>query len=394
MDGGMIFFQFATRNIRLHWLRSFLAVTGVVIGVAAIASMGILGNSLVLSISESLTDVGDTIVITAHTGGAGEGEGPPIAVSGRGVTDRQVNEIRRAAGSNLVIPIMSGSDRVVIGGETTAAPVYGISPTDLPDLLEVADGTALRGERGAMVGATLAEDYDLIPGSRIRIGDEEEKLRVTGILEERGVGFDINPDRAVIVSDDFYQEFYDAEEWDLVIVRVSDLEEIESVKESIEMQLNRREDEVDVLDTRAILETLLDTFNRISTFTTAIGGISLIVAGVSIFNVMMMSVTERTREIGVIRSIGARQGEVLRIFLYESLILGLVGSAIGAVLSLFGGYLALAVMLEETKFLFEPTSLIAIPYGAAFGIATSLLSGAYPAWKASHLSPIEALRHE
>ncbi|MBP2146332.1 putative ABC transport system permease protein [Methanofollis sp. W23] len=394
MDRGMIFFQFARRNIRLHWLRSFLAVTGVVIGVAAIASMGILGNSLVLSISESLTDVGDTIVITAHTGGGEEGDGPPIAVSGRGVTDRQVNEIRRAAGSNLVIPIMSGSDRVVIGGETTAAAVYGISPTDLPDLLEVADGTALRGERGAMVGAVLAEDYDLIPGSRIRIGDDEEKLRVTGILEERGVGFDINPDRAVIVSDDFYQEFYDADEWDLVIVKVPDLEEIDSVKASIDDQLNRREDEVDVLDTRAILETLLDTFNRISTFTTAIGGISLIVAGVSIFNVMMMSVTERTREIGVIRSIGARQGEVLRIFLYESLLLGLVGSAIGAVLSLFGGYLALAVMLEETKYLFEPSSLIAIPYGAAFGIATSLLSGAYPAWKASHLSPIEALRHE
>ncbi|MDD3622145.1 MAG: ABC transporter permease [Methanofollis sp.] len=394
MDGGMIFFQFARRNIRLHWLRSFLAVTGVVIGVAAIASMGILGNSLVLSISESLTDVGDTIVITAHTGGGEEGEGPPIAVSGRGVTDRQVNEIRRAAGSNLVIPVMSGSDRVIIGGETTAAVVYGISPTDLPDLLEVADGTTLRGERGAMVGAVLAEDYDLIPGSRIRIGDDEEKLRVTGVLEERGVGFDINPDRAVIVSDDFYQEFYDAEEWDLVIVKVPDLEEIDSVKESIDTQLNRREDEVDVLDTRAILETLLDTFNRISTFTTAIGGISLIVAGVSIFNVMMMSVTERTREIGVIRSIGARQGEVLRIFLYESLLLGLVGSAIGAVLSLFGGYLALAVMLEETKYLFEPTSLIAIPYGVAFGIATSLLSGAYPAWKASHLSPIEALRHE
>ncbi|QYZ80440.1 ABC transporter permease [Methanofollis formosanus] len=390
----MIFFQFATRNIRLHWLRSFLAVTGVVIGVAAIASMGILGNSLVLSISESLTDVGDTIVITAHSGGGADGDGPPIAVSGRGVTDLQVNEIRRAAGSNQVIPIMSGSDRFVIGGETTAAPVYGISPTDLPDLLEVTDGTSLRGESGAMVGAVLAEDYDLLPGSRLRIGEDEEKLRVTGVLEERGVGFDINPDRAVIVSDEFYKDFYDAEEWNLVIVKVSDLEEIDIVKESIDDQLNRREDEVDVLDTRAILETLIDTFNRISTFTTAIGGISLIVAGVSIFNVMMMSVTERTREIGVIRSIGARQGEVLRIFLYESLILGLVGSAIGAVLSLFGGYLALAVMLEETKYLFEPTSLIAIPYGAAFGIATSLLSGAYPAWKASHLSPIEALRHE
>jgi len=110
--------------------------------------------------------------------------------------------------------------------------------------------------------------------------------------------------------------------------------------------------------------------------------------------VMMMSVTERTREIGVIRSIGARQGEVLRMFIYESFILGFIGSAIGGVLSFIGGYIAVIIMLEDTSYLFVPSSLVYILYGMAFGIGTSIVSGFYPAWKASHLNPIEALRHD
>jgi len=107
-----------------------------------------------------------------------------------------------------------------------------------------------------------------------------------------------------------------------------------------------------------------------------------------------MSVTERTKEIGIIRSLGAKRGEVMRIFLAEALILGLIGSAIGGVLSLAGGYLAVNVMLQSSKYLFAPTTLVYILYGVAFGIGVSLLSGIYPAWKAAMMNPIEALRFE
>ncbi|WP_298665051.1 ABC transporter permease [uncultured Methanofollis sp.] len=386
----MIFFEFARRNVRLHWLRSLLAVIGIVIGVAAIASMGILGNSLVLSISETLTDVGDTIVITPHTGG---GNGPPGA-SSKGISDRQVTEIQRTVGSNIVVPLYVGGDRVVIGGEVGAASIYGMRQEDVPELLDLEDGVYLRGPTTALAGAKIAEEYDLRVGSRVRVGDEEARLRTSGIMKERGVGFDINPDYALVVSDVFYQDFYGADEWDQVIVKVRNLDDIDTVKAAIEDQFNRREEVVNVLDTKAVLETLIETFNRISTFTTAIGGISLVVAGVSIFNVMMMSVTERTKEIGVIRSIGALQKEVLLMFLYESLILGLTGSAIGGLMSFFGGYLAVSVMLQDTSYLFVPSSLVYILYGMGFGIGTSILSGLYPAWKASHVNPIEALRHE
>ncbi|HQA79952.1 MAG TPA: FtsX-like permease family protein, partial [Methanoregulaceae archaeon] len=191
-----------------------------------------------------------------------------------------------------------------------------------------------------------------------------------------------------------FSQAFGQDEYNQVIVKVNDLNEIEEVKDSIDRTMNRKETVVDVIDTRAILETILTTFGQISTFTTVIGGISLIVAGVSILNIMLMSVTERIKEIGVIRSIGTQRKEVLRMFLYEALILGLIGSFIGGALSIIGGYAVSMVMLQTTEYLFVPSSLVYIVYGVGFGLGTSLISGLYPAWKAANLNPIEALRHE
>ncbi|NYT05800.1 MAG: ABC transporter permease [Methanomicrobiales archaeon] len=386
----MIFFEFAKRSIRLHWLRSSLAVIGIVIGVVAIASMGILGNSLVLSVSESLSDVGDTVVVYPHAGmGTGPGSGQSDAV----ITERQLQQITRAVGGNDVIPLHLGVDRIEVGGERGVVTIYGMKTDDIPLLLDVTDGIYLRGTGGAMAGRVLTDNFDLKVGSRVTVG--EATLRIVGILDERGVGFDINPDSALIVSERWYASVYDEEDYDQVIVKVRDINDINAVKDAIDQQLNKRDTVVDVFDTKAILEIILTTFNSISTFTTAIGGISLIVAGVSIFNVQMMSVTERIKEIGIIRSIGTRRFEVMRMFLYEAFLLGFFRSAIGGVLSFAGGYIALLVMLDgNTSYLFAPSSLLYIPYGMLFGIVTSLASGIYPAWKAANLNPIEALRYE
>jgi len=389
----MILFDFAKRNIRLHWLRSFLAVVGIIIGVTAIASMGMLGNSLVLSISDSLTSVGDTIVITPHIASA-----PGGAIGGTGstlkITERQVEEIRRAAGANTVVPIHAGAERITVGNEAKTAALYAMDPADVPVLLEKDSGIYLRYGSGIMVGKKLADENDLKVGETIGIGSGEERARIVGILKERGIGFDINPDYALIVADTWFTSRYGGRDYDQVIVKARNLDDIDTVKAAIDSQLNRREQVVNVLDTRKVLQTIVDAFNQISTFTTAIGGISLVVAGISILNVMLMSVTERTKEIGIIRSLGAKRGEVMRIFLSEALILGLVGSAIGGVLSLAGGYLALNVMLQSSKYLFAGSTLIYIFYGVAFGIGVSLLSGIYPAWKAAMMNPIEALRFE
>jgi putative ABC transport system permease protein len=392
----MILFDYAKRNVRLHWFRSFLAVIGIVIGVVAISSMGVLGNSLVLSISETLTSVGDTIVVSPHAGagpmgGAGGGGGTTTSLR---ITPLQVNEIARVVAPNQVIPVHTGADRVIVGNENRAATLYGMNPADIPGILEKDDGIYLRSTSGAMAGRKLADEFKLNVGSTVRIGEDGERVRVVGILKERGIGFDINPDYALVVSDRWFESRYGEEGYNQVVVKVRNLDQIDAVKKAIEDALNRREEVVSVLDTRKVLQTITDAFNNISTFTTAIGGISLIVAGVSILNVMMMSVTERTREIGIIRSIGALRSEVRRIFLYEALILGLIGSAIGGILSFGGAYLAVSIMLQSTRFLFVPSSMVFILYGVAFGIGTSLLSGLYPAWRAANLNPIEALRHE
>jgi putative ABC transport system permease protein len=388
----MVFLELSGRNVRIHWLRSLLAVIGIIIGVVTIVSMGILGNSLVLAISDSLSAVGDSIIVTPHTGGGGI-TGTGASSSSAVISDRQVEEIRRTVAPDITIPVYSGSSRMRIGGEDTVGVIYGLASDDIPVLLELEEGSYLRGSSSAMAGARFAEENNIKVGSRITIGDKGS-LRVVGILKERGVGFDINPDYGIVVEDRWFEQSYTPSGYDLVIVKVKDLAQITEVKAAIERQQNRRDTVVDVIDTRAILETILTTFGQISTFTTAIGGISLIVAGVSILNIMLMSVTERIKEIGVLRSIGTQRREVRRMFLYEALILGLIGSGIGGILSIVGGYAVSIIMLQTSKYLFAPSSLVYILYGIAFGIGTSLISGFYPAWKASNLNPIEALRHE
>jgi putative ABC transport system permease protein len=386
----MTFFDLARRNISRHWLRSVLAVIGIVIGVMAIASMGILGNSISLMVGDVITDVGDTLVVTPAVASGGGGF---FGSSGGGTfTARQVDEIARAAGNNRVIPIATTFDRVTVGGSQRGATIYAIHAEDIPVLLERESGTYPKETAaGCMIGSQIAEN-GLKLGSRIDIGGDT--LRVVGVLEERGMGFDINPDYAVVVPYRWYSDHYGEDDYDQVIVKVRNVADIDSVKEAIEGRMNRRETVVNVMDTRRILESIFAMYDSVTIFLMGIGAISLLVAGVSILNVMMMSVTERIKEIGVLRSIGTRRNEVMRMFIYEALILGLAGAAIGGVLSFLTGYAMTTLFLGEASFLFNPTSLLYILFGMAFGITTSVASGFYPAWKASQLNPIQALRHE
>jgi putative ABC transport system permease protein len=379
----------AQRNLRLHRVRSLLAVVGIIIGVTAIASMGMLGNSLVLSVSDSLTAAGDTIVVTPHVSSRAESPG---GSQGLQITGRQVEEIRRAAGVNLVIPVHTGAERITVGNEAKTVPLYAMDPADVPALLERDSGIYLRYGTGIMVGKKLAEENDLEVGEYLGIGTGDERARIVGILKERGIGFDISPDSAIIVPDTWFTSRHGERDFDRVIIRVRNPEEIDRVKAAVEEKLNQREQVVNVHDTRKVLSTIVDAFGRVSGFITAIGVISLVIGGISLLSVMLMSVTERTREIGIIRSFGAKRGEVMRLFLSEALILGIVGSAIGGILSLAWGYLAMKVMLQSTGYLFGAGTLVSLLSGVAFGIVVSLLSGIYPAWKAAMMNPAEALR--
>ena len=394
----MIFWEIAKRNIRIHMLRSSLAMLGIVIGVVAIATMGILGNSMVLAVSDSLRTVGDSVIVTPHVGGGMFGPGSGAGSVDLKITEQDFQKIQRASAPNVAIPVLQTSDRMKlgVGSEDIVAAIYGIPPDDVPDLLTLTAGEYSRGNSGCLVGSTFAIDNNVKVGSRISIGDDGAKgtLRVTGIIEERGMAFDIMTDSAIVVTKDWFDSAYNREGYDKVVVKVKDLDDLPKVKTAIEDQLNKRDKIVDVVDTRETMKSIFEAFGQITTFVTAIGGISMIVAGVSILNIMMMSVTERIKEIGIMRSIGAQRREVMAMFLYEALILGVVGSLAGGIMSLIAGYAVSSLMLQTLDYLFVPSTLISIVYGVSFGIVVSLICGIYPAWRAANLNPIDALRHE
>jgi putative ABC transport system permease protein len=372
----MIFFEFAKRNLARHKFRSVLAVIGIVIGVLAITALGILGNSVRLSASEQLYLFGNELVVFPY--------------GGETISEDNFEQIEKVADA---IPVMSSVDKVILNDEAALVAIYGLRSEDIPKLLDKADGQYLKhGSSNCLVGSRIADDYELRVGERATI--KTQKPRIVGILRERGIGFDINPDNAVIISDKLFSALYNSSGYNLVIVQVGEIEEVEETRKEIEDRLNKKEQVVVVMEMKMIVEGIKSLFNTISLFLLGIGAISLVVAGVSILNVMMMSTVERTKEIGVMRAIGTSKKGILRMFLFESLILGVIGGVIGAILGFGVGFLVDVLILKEASYLFAPSSILYLFLGMAFGIVTSVVSGLYPAWKASKLKPIEALRYE
>jgi putative ABC transport system permease protein len=401
-----IFFELSLRNIRLNFLRSLLAAIGIVIGVVAITSIGIMGANMTLSVTAQLSESGNIIMISPDSGGGSDGDmGRPGGNSGSSsdddeyIDEKQLRTIEKITGAeNLVVALYSESDTISAGGKDGRATIYGLDPSIIPELVEIAEGTYPVSSSGVVVGPTLAERYDLKVGSRIKIGDEDEgqsTVKVNGILEEKGMSMDLNSDNAILADEKWFTSFYGGEgEYDQVNVVAADINNIEELEEEIDRQLNYRDDEVRIQDSGSMLERISESLGTITSFMTAIGAISLLVAAVSIFNVMMMSVTERIKEIGILRSIGTKRREIRRMFLYESLLLGIIGSVIGAVCSFIGGYALTFGMIGTTDYFFMPESMIYIPVGVFIGVMVCVLSGIYPAWRASNLDPIEALRAE
>ncbi len=400
--GKDIIFQLALRSVRLRLLRSILAALGIVIGVVAIASMGMMGANMTLSVTDQLSDMANVLVVREYTGGGmffGPGGGSGSSSDEELVTEKQFKDILQIANRyGIVYAVYSQSDRIEVADERGRATIYGLDSDVIPEILTLEEGAYPRSTNQVLVGPTLVERFGLSLGSRIDIGDPDEgttTVRVTGILQERGMSMDLNTDSAIIGSEKLYTGIYGGEgEYDQVTIVLDDISTAEQVSTEITDQLNKKEEVVTVQDSSRMMESITSTLSTLTTFVMAIAGISLLVAAVSIFNVMMMSVTERIREIGILRSIGTQKGEVRRMFLYEAGILGFVGAGIGAVGSLTLGYLFILAMVGTTDYFFAPQSIIYVPYAMAIGVIICIVSGVYPAWKASNLDPIEALRAE
>jgi len=375
-----MYFELAKRNLTRTKVRSVLAVVGIVIGVMAISSIGIFGEGLKKSVLERFEDLANEVIIV-----------PSYARGYSSIDKATVSKIQKMGYLKSVLPIKNEGSLVYFKNKRTFTTVYGLEKHTVTELFEIEKGSN-RLSGSCIVGSTLAERLKLRVGNKVSI--KEREFVVSGILEEEGARFDINPNNAIIVSEKDFTDLFKMEDYAMVIVKVESLDDIEKFKDMVEKSINSREKKVRVLELRAILERITEAFNQINLFLLAIAGVSLLVAGVSILNIMLMSTLERTKEIGVMRAVGASRSTILRIFLYEALILGAVGSVIGGFLSIFGGYFIELAILQSAKYLFSIATLYFILQGIFFGLITAVLSGFYPAWKASNLEPIEALRYE
>lgn len=394
MTSQLLILSFAAKNLKLHWLRSLLAVIGIVIGVLSIGYMGMTQHVDLLKSEDEYAKLDNYLVLPAYQYDAKKGIEPFI-------TERQVIQIRHAVPDHEVIPLyQTGSPfDIKIRDENAYGSVYGISPNDILSLSPLALGTIPRSVSDVVIGSDFALQTKLDIGSVLYLvrkkdtGDEVSTHRVVGVFPPLKKISLQGLDSSVFPYEPWLHEHAEFKGYDPVLIKLSDVYKMNESMEAIKKELNSQHSVVQIADPNQDRDQMLRQMENQAAQTFAIAGISLIVAGVAIFNVMVMSVMERYREIGVLRSIGTRRMAILSMFIYEALLLGFTGSAIGGLLGFFLAYLEVN-MIDEMKFFFEPSSLIQIPYAMSFGIAISLISGIYPAWKASRLNPIEALRNE
>ena len=347
-----IFFDLSVRSVRLNFLRSILASIGIVIGVVAISSMGMLGANMQLSVKQQLSSDVNTIMISSDVVRTTSTAGVPA--TSQGIDKSTLNDITNAAGQNQVIPIHRTNTQFTIGSTDGRGSIYGLNPNDITKFLTIAQGENLKGGDDALVGPNIASNFNMNIGSRIKIGPSTQAnrptVRVVGILASRGFASDgVNTDNAIIVPDTWYTDTFGGKDvYDQVNVIMGDISKINDTEAAIDNKVNRRTQTVRITDASSRLSSISSTLGTITTFILAIGSISLVVAAVSIFNVMMMSVNERIQEIGILLSIGTEKGEVRRMFLYEAFILGIIGAAVGGICSLVIGYSVVSAMIGNT----------------------------------------------
>ncbi|HUK92551.1 MAG TPA: ABC transporter permease, partial [Methanomicrobiales archaeon] len=233
---GDIFVNLAYRSVRLHLLRSLLAALGIVIGVVAITTLGIMGTNLALSVSAQLASSGNVIQITPYSGG-GRGFGGAGASVGTNlnITQSEYEEIIRAAGANVVIPIYSASDRITVGPNVGRASILGLKPSTVQNQLVVTNGTLLRGGDGCLVGPTLASDFNLNLGSLIELGNTSappvKEVRVVGILQSAGFGAGLSTDRSIVVTDTWFlaNDYGESGQYQSVNIIASDISQIGTI---------------------------------------------------------------------------------------------------------------------------------------------------------------------
>jgi putative ABC transport system permease protein len=395
-------FLLALRELRRNVLRSFLTILGIVIGVAAVIVMVTLGSGATVQVSQQIASLGSNVVILVP-GQMGPGRGSSVAQ----FNDSDVETIGRDIGDlKAVAPAASKSLTAIFANKNWATVITGTTN----DYFTAANWVIARGRIFAeselrtgkavcVIGATVVKELfgaqDPL-GNKLRL--KNVSCEVIGQLEGKGqsvMGRD-QDDLILIPLRTFQRRIAGNRDISLVQLSVRDERAIDRVKLALERLMRERrhlapneENDFSVMDTRQIAQTLTGTTRILTLLLSAVAAVSLLVGGIGIMNIMLVSVTERTREIGIRLAIGAYERDVLTQFLVEAIVLASFGGLFGVLLALAASAV-LAQALQVPLVFNAGIMVLAFLFSGAVGV----IFGYVPARRAAQLDPIEALRHE
>jgi len=394
-----------------HKLRSFLTILGIVIGVAAVISLMSIGKGVTASVLENIQSMGSDLITISPGASFGFGGVRSAGGSTRTLTMGDAEAIaEQVPYISAVSPSYSSNLQLVFGSENMNASVTGVT-TEYQEVqnLEVASGAFFteydyhRGAKVAVIGSevkeTLFGDADPI-GQQMRMGGNI--VRIVGVLESKEVMMG-GPDDAIFIPLTALQQTIAqprTAQGERVVssisLTVSDEEQAGYVVEEITSLLRTRhrlgtgvDDDFNIMSVQEIAETISETTAILTLLLGAIAAISLLVGGIGVMNIMLVSVLERTREIGIRKALGAREYDIWIQFLVEAAILTLAGGIIGVIL----GWLV-AFFVDYLGIMTTVVSADIVILAVSVSVGIGLFFGFYPAWNASRLNPIEALRSE
>ncbi len=382
-------------------LRTALSMLGILIGVAAVIAMLALGEGAKISIQKSLSNLGSNL-LTVMPGGWRTGGVSLAAGSVTKFTEQDVEEIGKIEGVKNVSGVVNGRAQVIFGSKNWNTRISGVD-ISYPDMRNsvpefgkfFTENDMKTRNKVAILGRTVInsifEDIDPV-GKQIKIN--KLYFKVIGILPEKGSsGFQDNDDIVLIPLTTAMYRLLGKNYVDSIDVQVSDISLMKDVEEKIKDYFFKKykitEENIRIMNMAEIQKTMTQTANTMSMLLGFIAAISLLVGGIGIMNIMLVSVTERTREIGLRKAIGAKKKDILYQFILEAILMTSTGGIAGIILGIF-----ISVLLSVIAKWTIAVSFISVLIALIFSIGVGLLFGIMPAHRAAELNPIDALRYE